>query len=117
MVIAIVIDVTLFYLGEIIGAFDEDVINPTLDDEFRVDGFIILPVVAFVIGTLGYFIVDRIVDNTAFYLRVFSTIGGLLSLGLPLGIDDLQILTFGWLLMIHSVTVVSYIYFVTYRSM
>ena len=116
IVIATVINVIIYYIGTAIDTFDSDVINPLTDSELAVTDVIMSTIMFLAIGTIVYFLVQRFTENTKTNFRNLAVGGYILSLLNPTMIDDIEALTYIFLLSMHTVSAIVFVYFLVYKK-
>ncbi|OLS28615.1 MAG: hypothetical protein HeimC2_05600 [Candidatus Heimdallarchaeota archaeon LC_2] len=116
IIIATIANVILYYIGASVDAFDDRVINPSTDAELVVMDVIQASIMFLIIGTIAYFVVNRFTDNTKTNFRNLAGVGYILSLSNPLLIDSIRASTYIFLITMHTVSAVIFIYLMIYKN-
>ena len=116
IVIATVINIIIYYIGSAIDVFDSDVINPMTDSELGVTDVIMATITFLIIGTIAYFLVDRFTENTKTNFRNLGAVGYILSLFNPMMIDNIEALTYIFLIGMHTASAIIFIYLLVYKE-
>ena len=116
IIIATIANIILYYIGASVDAFDENVINPSTDNELGVLDVIQASIMFLIIGTIAYFVVNRFTDNIKTNFRNLAAVGYILSLSNPLLIDSIEASTYIFLITMHTVSAVIFIYLLIYKK-
>ncbi len=114
IVLSTVVNVILWYIGSAADAFNEDVI--VMDSELDPVAVVFSNVTFLIIGTIAYLVVDRLTENTKTNFRNLAGIAYLLSLLNPLTIKNIEVLTYIFLILMHTVSAVVFIYLLVYKE-
>ena len=116
IVIATVINIIIYYIGSALDVFDGDVINPMTDSELGVTDVIMTSITFLIMGTIAYFLVDRFTENTKTNFRNLAGVGYILSLFNPMMIDNIEALTYVFLIAMHTASAIIFVYLLIYKK-
>lgn len=116
IIIATIANITIYYIGASVDAFDENVINPSTNNELGVMDVIQASIMFLIIGTIAYFVVNRFTDNTKTNFRNLAAVGYILSLSNPLLIDSIEASTYIFLIAMHTLSAIVFIYLMVYKK-
>ena len=112
--ITLVINLTIFTIGDVLGAFDKT-INPGTDKQIGVMDVIQATITFLFLGTIVFFVVVKISENPQDLFKWVGIVAGGLSLGLPLTIEVSETVGLVFLWLMHIVSSTIFIYVMSYR--